>query len=318
VAKISRIIDQKDSDIRLDRWFQRHYPAVTHSNLVKLLRKGDIRLNAKKVEAGHRIQAGDEIRLPPFIEKIEKEDPKAGLMELDENEIKELRQSILYEDSFVIAINKKPGLAVQGGSGTFKHLDGMTQYLVKPNEEKPRLVHRLDKDTSGVLLLARSAKAAGQLSRAFQSRETEKTYWAVTSGVPGSMEGKIDLAMKKSMLGSEEKMVLDEAEGDRALTFYRVIDSAAETAALLELNPVTGRTHQLRVHCAALGTPIMGDGKYGGKEFTVKADGVSRKLHLHARAISFYHPKKGMMTVTAPLPEHIKKTCKYFGFALPT
>ena len=305
-------ISATDDDIRLDRWFKRHHPQVTHGNLVKLLRKGDVRVNGKKVESSYRVKTGDSVRLPAFVEKIEKQEPR-GKTDIPDSELHDIKKSVLFDDEFVVAINKKPGIAVQGGTGTHVHIDGMLDVLKGKHSERPKLVHRLDKDTSGVLLLARSAKSANFLMKAFQGRETKKIYWAVVKGVPKHEEGKINLRIRKMPGAAGEKMVVDE-EGDSALTFYRVLDAAGQDVALLELEPVTGRTHQLRVHASALGTPILGDGKYGGKEAMVQGAGVSRKLHLHARAITFPHPKKGEVTIKAPLPKHMEDTLRFFNF----
>lgn len=309
---LKKIVSADDDDIRLDRWFKRHYPQVTHVNLVKLLRKGDVRVDGKKIEASFRVNKGQEIRLPPFIDKIEKR-PEKEHGDIPPEELRDLQKSVLYEDDFVIAINKRPGLAVQGGTSTHLHVDGMLDALQGKYNERPKLVHRLDKDTSGVLLLARSARAANRLMKEFQGRETKKVYWAVVKGVPSPREGKISFPIAKMPGAGGEKMAVN-PEGDKALTIYSTLDTAGLDIALLELQPVTGRTHQLRVHCAAMQTPILGDGKYGGKEALVQGAGVSRKLHLHARAITFLHPKKGPMTIKAPLPKHMEETLKFFNF----
>jgi 23S rRNA pseudouridine955/2504/2580 synthase len=220
---------------------------------------------------------------------------------------------VLYRDEEVLAIDKPAGLAVQGGTETTHHLDGMLDALRFEASERPRLVHRLDKDTSGVLLLARTARAAAWLAEAFRRKETRKLYWAVVVGVPRPTEGKIDMALEKLPGRMGERVVPDE-EGRRAVTRYAVVEHAGKKAAWLALMPVTGRTHQLRAHCAAIGTPILGDGKYGGAEAFLTGSGLPRQLHLHARRIRVPRPQGAWIDVTAPLPPHMRTTWSFFGF----
>ncbi|HYB58591.1 MAG TPA: RluA family pseudouridine synthase, partial [Alphaproteobacteria bacterium] len=213
------------------------------------------------------------------------------------------------------ALNKPPGLAVQGGTGTVRHLDAMLDALRFGCAERPRLVHRLDRDTSGVLLLGRNAAAARALAEAFRDRTTRKLYWAITVGVPRPLQGKIDLPLAKLPGRAGERMAPDEEEGKRAVTYYKVLEHMGKKAAWVALWPVTGRTHQLRVHLAAIGTPILSDGKYGGKAAFLSGEKISRKLHLHARALTLPHPKTGRpLTLTAPLPEHMRASWRLFGF----
>ncbi|MGE5503650.1 MAG: RluA family pseudouridine synthase, partial [Actinomycetota bacterium] len=234
---------------------------------------------------------------------------------VDEATARMLRDCVLYKDADVIALNKPPGLAVQGGTGMAdRHLDAMLDALRFDAPERPRLVHRLDKDTSGVLLLGRNAAAAAKLAAAFKGRAAHKLYWALVVGVPKLRKGRIDAPLAKLPGRAGEKVAVDDDEGKRAVTWYRVVDSALKKAAWLEMEPRTGRTHQLRAHSVVLGTPILGDGKYGAKDAFIEGTGVSRKLHLHARAVRIPHPKGGTLEVVAPLPPHMAASFAFFGF----
>jgi 23S rRNA pseudouridine955/2504/2580 synthase len=221
---------------------------------------------------------------------------------------------VLYRDADVLVIDKPAGLAVQGGTATPRHLDAMLDALRFDAAERPRLVHRLDKDTSGVLVLARTALAAQRLAAAFRSKDARKYYWAVTVGVPRPFQGKIDAPLAKETTARGERVAQDDEDGKRAVTLYQVVEHAAKKAAWVALWPLTGRTHQLRVHMATIGTPILGDGKYGGGEAFLPGAEVPRQLHLHARRIVVPHPRGGRIDVTAPLPDHLTATWAYFGF----
>ncbi len=216
----------------------------------------------------------------------------------------------------MIAIDKPPGLAVQGGSAVTRHLDQMLDGLAEPGEERPRLVHRLDKDTSGLLLLARTARAAARLTRAFRDGEIGKTYWAIVVGLPPLPRGRIDLPLAKRAGPGGERTRLDDAGGRRAITEYAVLDRAGRRAAWLALRPLTGRTHQLRAHAAAIGTPILGDGKYGGAEAFPSGLDVARRLHLHARALRVPNGRGGWTALEAPPPPHFRETLKALGFEI--
>jgi 23S rRNA pseudouridine955/2504/2580 synthase len=300
-----------DSDIRLDRWFKRHFPGLGHGRLEKLLRTGQVRVDGRRVRAGERLRTGQRIRVPPLPAPLP-ERPRA-VFKIDERDAAGLRGAVLHKDDHVIAIDKPSGLAVQGGPGLARNLDAMLDALRFGSPERPRLVHRLDRDTSGVLLLARTAQAASALAAAFRNKEASKVYWAIVVGVPKEREGRIELALDKRPGPAGERVVAVE-DGARSLTDYRMLDHAGKRAAWLELRPVTGRTHQLRAHCAAIGTPILGDGKYGGAAAFLTGAPLARRLHLHARAIELPHPAGGTLRVEAPLPADLRRTWEFFGF----
>ncbi|HJQ58548.1 MAG TPA: RluA family pseudouridine synthase [Vineibacter sp.] len=315
-AVASRVVGSDEADLRLDRWFHRHFPELSHGRLEKLLRTGQVRVDGRRAQAGDRLAAGQTIRIPPLPAA-----PTAVAVArvLDPAAAADLRASVVHRDDQLIAINKPPGLAVQGGSRTSVHVDGLLDALRFGSAERPRLVHRLDKDTSGLLVLARSAASAARLAAAFRTRETEKEYWAVIVGVPKATRGTIELPLAKAAGGAfgRESMVVDHAAGDRAVTDYDVVDQAGKRAALLVLRPVTGRTHQLRVHCAALGTPILGDGKYGGDRAFIEAPTIARQLHLHAARLALPHPGRGKLRLFAPPPPHFRATVAALGLEMP-
>jgi 23S rRNA pseudouridine955/2504/2580 synthase len=315
----NRQITRDEVGLRLDRWFQRHFPGLSHSALQKLLRTGQVRLDGKRVEGKNRVEEGQTVRLPPGVEAAPAVKSKAATVR-SERDDKEIQRLVVHRDDHVIALNKPPGLAVQGGTGTSRHIDGMLDGLRFGYEERPRLVHRLDKDTSGLLLIGRTGQAAKRLTEAFRDRKTEKLYWAVVVGGPPRPQGTIDLPLLKRMAGHErELMQVDEEEGQRAITDFKVLDSAGKLAALLALWPRTGRTHQLRVHCSEVGCPILGDGKYGGaatsKGATLDNIADANRLHLHARRLRLPHPAKGELVLEAPLPPHFRRTVEAFGFS---
>lgn len=309
-------VSTEDDDIRLDRWFKRHYPELSYGRLEKLLRKGQVRLDGKRAKSKDRIVAGQVVRVPPFgddggIRPIEKKEEAL----LSEHEIEEVRSWVLYRDEDVIVINKPAGLPTQGGTGVKRHLDGLLHALKFDKKEKPKLCHRLDKDTSGVLLLARSANVAAQMTKAFKTKAARKLYWALTVKVPSPKDGKVFQPIAKHRGYNGERMVIDADEGQDARSLYRTIESTGNVAAWVALEPRTGRTHQLRVHCAYLKTPIQGDGKYGGQEAYLTGDGVSKKMHLHARRLQIPSPDGiGVIDVTAPMPDHMVKSWDFFGF----
>ncbi|MFT8247144.1 RluA family pseudouridine synthase [Roseomonas sp. BN140053] len=312
-ATTTRTVSAEEADLRLDRWFRRHHPALTQGALQKMLRTGQIRLDGKKAEANTRLSPGQEIRVPPMPDAPA---PRAE-KPVSDRDAAMLERLVIHRDDAVIALDKPHGLAVQGGPGIARNLDAMLDALRFGSDERPRLVHRLDRDTSGVLLLARTATAASKLAAAFRGRDAEKTYWAVVVGNPTPLAGHIDQPLAKQAGPHGERVApAEDGEGTRAYTDFRTLDSARGHAAWLELTPHTGRTHQLRVHCAsALKCPIVGDGKYGGS--AAHLEDLPNLLHLHARAIAVPHPDGGRLEVSAPLPPHMDETFAFLGFDRP-
>jgi len=312
----------EDGEIRLDRWFKRHFPGISHIRLEKLLRTGQIRLDGKRARAGDRVAAGQVVRVPPLAPSDATPDPLPPAATSPKppraRDIEAVLGAVIYRDGDVIALDKPAGLAVQGGTNTERHLDMLLDALRFDAKERPRLVHRLDKDTSGVLLLARNAAAAAKLTAAFREKTTRKVYWAVTVGMPKPRQGRIDIPLGKAGGAGRERVVPDAPDAKRAVTYYTTLEHAGGKAAFVALWPVTGRTHQLRAHCAAIGTPILGDGKYGGAgaHLDGTAPGGRHRLHLHARSIEIPHPQGGgrMLRVSAPLPPALKATWRFFGF----
>jgi len=313
-----REVSEGEDGMRLDRWFHQHYPGLGHGRLEKLLRKGDIRVDKGRAKASTRIEAGQSIRVPPrpadAFEAAAPGSAKAVTFKPRPEDRAAIKAMTLFEDDHVLVLNKPHGLAVQGGSNQSRHLDGMLASVVTKNGERPRLVHRLDKDTSGVIILGKTAPATRKLADAFRSRDSFKLYWALTAGAPNPARGDIRAALSKSGGAGNEKMELDEKDGKNAVTRYVTIDHAGKAAAWLALRPITGRTHQLRVHLELIGTPILGDGKYGGGEAMLNQ--ISGKLHLHAQRLILPHPVRGMIDVQAPPPEHFLASLKHLGFVL--
>ncbi|MEM1232917.1 MAG: RluA family pseudouridine synthase [Pseudomonadota bacterium] len=319
-----------DGGQRLDRFLKRHFPCLGQGRIEKMCRKGELRLDGGRVKASTRVEAGQMLRVPPLPDPGT---PKpAGLV--DERDADMIRRAVIFRDDHILALNKPPGLPVQGGSKQQRHVDGMGSALRFGCDEDPRLVHRLDKDTSGVLLLARSRAVAASLTEAFRHRATRKIYWAAVAGVPHPKAGTIKYGLVKAPGrgpgGEGEKMHVvhpDEVAATdgakRATTEFATLEALGRRASWLALVPVTGRTHQLRAHMGALGHPIVGDGKYGGSGQENLGDGwgaglgggFSRKLHLHARSLTFEHPVTGARThLVAPLPDHMSRTWAEFGW----
>ena len=310
-----KTVDGDESGMRLDRWFKTHYPGLGFGRLQKLLRSGQIRLDGGRAKSDTRIQPGQTIRVPP----LDAEKPTKAANSADASDAERLSAMLIYDDPKVFVFNKPAGLAVQGGSGVARHVDGMLEAWRNKRGEKPRLVHRLDRDTSGVLVVARTRQAAQRLTAAFRERDTEKFYWALVKGVPGKKEGRISTWLVKETTPDGDRMRVakhGEPDADHAVSHYRVIEQAGQNLSWLEMQPYTGRTHQLRVHAAHLDCPIIGDPKY------FEADqnwdfpgGLQNKLHLHARRIVIPHPDgKGRVDVTAPLPQHMVQSWNLLGF----
>ena len=307
-----------DDDIRLDRWFKRHLPQIGFATVSRWARTGQIRVDGKRAKPEDRLAAGQVLRVPPGGEitparaKPKRRAPTAEQLEAAE-------AMLILKTEAALVLNKPPGLATQGGTGTHLHVDGLLDAFVSGDDEpRPRLVHRLDKDTSGVLLVARTPGSAAFFSKRFSGRSAKKIYWALVVGVPDVADGTIDAPLAKQPGTGGEKMHVDEENGQPARTRYRVIDRAGNRAAWVELQPLTGRTHQLRVHLAAIGHPIVGDGKYGGQEAFLTG-AISRKMHLHARRLIIDAPKDkdgggGTIDVVAELPEHFAASMEQLGF----
>lgn len=298
---------------------KREFPGLSHGRLEKLLRTGQVRVDGKRAKAAQRLEAGQALRLPPLDKETQPQTdrPAPPPPAVSDREAREIQGRVLHRDEDVIALDKPAGLAVQGGSKVVRHLDGMLDALRFGAGERPRLVHRLDKDTSGVLLLARSAAAARALTAAFRGKDARKLYWALVVGVPERRQGTIDLPLAKLPGDRGESVVPDEDEGKRAVTDYVVVESLGKRVSWVALAPRTGRTHQLRVHCAAIGCPIVGDGKYGGADAFLEGGEVSDELHLHARRLRLPHPagrQRKPLDVTAALPPHMAKSWSFFGF----
>ncbi|WP_342642029.1 RluA family pseudouridine synthase [Rhodoligotrophos ferricapiens] len=310
-----KTINPAEDGMRLDRWFKEHYPALGHGALQKLLRTGQVRIDGSRAKAGDRVSAGQSVRVPPLPDHA----PSRPKPRVSDNDAKWLQSLIIHRDEDVLALNKPTGLAVQGGTKTERHLDGMLDALILDAAERPRLVHRLDRDTSGVLLLARNRQAAMTLAQSFKSREALKVYWAIVRGVPKPWAGTINLPLKKVGHAGDQRVAPaergDEA-GQHAVTDYMVLAHAGKRAAFVALSPRTGRTHQLRAHMAALGHPIIGDRKYGGEE-ALLGDEIDPMLHLHARGLAMEHPRKGRLRIIAQPSDHFRRSMSYLGFTEP-
>ncbi len=318
------IVGEGEGGQRLDRWLRNRFPGLKQGKLQKLLRTGQIRVDGARSKAADRIENGQTVRIPPNIEDTDPaavNKPKLGGMDLEAaGRLGDLlKESIIHIDDEMIALNKLPGIAVQGGSGMDTHIDGALDRLKLGAKERPRLVHRLDKDTSGVLLLARTRAAAARLAKAFQARDTRKIYWAAVIGAPPHEGGMVDAPLAKLPGKRGDLVQVDENMGKSAKTRFRVIDHAGKKVTWLELEPLTGRTHQLRVHCQLMGNPILGDGKYGipgidTEEGSVFEVGIEKKLHLHARALMIPRKNGPPVQITAPLPPHMMQTWRILGF----
>ncbi len=330
-------IGEDEAGMRLDRWLHRRFPDLPQSHLMKIVRKGEVRVSGRRADVSTRLALGEAVRVPPL--KLPAQGPTVRRANPDDAEA--IRAMTLLEDRDVIVLNKPYGLAVQGGSGTKRHIDGMLEALSARNGTRPVLVHRLDRDTSGVLLVAKSRKMAAELGEIFRSRRAKKIYWALVEGVPKPAQGRISMFLAKGEGMGDERGARGQGRADlermrvarhgdpdaqHSLTLYAVVDKVAPRLAWLSMRPITGRTHQLRAHCEAIGHPIVGDPKYNRKAANdpARADplrsvppGIEAKLHLLARRLILPHPRGGTIDVTAPLPEHMKKSFDMFGFEPP-
>lgn len=350
----TREVTADEAGMRLDRWFKTHYPELSFGHLQKLLRTGQVRVAGGRAKADTRIEPGQVIRIPP----LERADtvatireagapargavpgepkaraPRTGAAAADDrldrpvsfkqslrqgDDAAFLKSITLYEDKDLMVLNKPHGLAVQGGSGTTRHIDGLLEALRDKDGVKPRLVHRLDKDTAGCLIVAKSRLAAATLAKTFRSRAARKIYWALVPGVPRVRQGRVStwLAKGTDERGDQKMQIAKHGDdgADHALTYYAVVDTAGQKLTWLSLKPVTGRMHQLRVHTAEIGHPIVGDPKYFDKENWQLPGGLQNRLHLLARRIQFPHPRDGRtIDVTAPLPPHMQQSWNLLGF----
>jgi 23S rRNA pseudouridine955/2504/2580 synthase len=315
-VEIVTVRDNEDG-LRLDRFLKGRYPALGFARLQKILRTGQVRVDGARAKPASRVEAGQSVRVPPLGEeglaRPAADKPKA----VNERDREFIRSLILFEDRDLMVLNKPHGLAVQGGSGTKHHIDGMLEAFATPDGERPRLVHRLDRDTAGCLIVAKTRKAAANLGKSFRSRSARKIYWAIVPGMPNPNQGRIStyLAKDRSGEGLEKMRVArhGEKEASHAITYYAVVDHAANRAAWLSLKPVTGRTHQLRAHLDHIGHAIIGDPKYGTRREDLP-EGTPDKLMLMARRLTLPHPKGGVLDVTAPLPPHFREAFSIFGF----
>jgi 23S rRNA pseudouridine955/2504/2580 synthase len=306
-------VSADEAGMRVDRFVEARFPGLSFSHIQRIIRKGELRVNGKRAQPRQRLEVGQAVRIPPL--RLEPRPPardaKTG------NETRDFLKSItLYEDADVLVLNKPMGLAVQGGSGTTRHLDGMLEALRDAHGQRPRLVHRLDKDTAGCLLVAKTRFAAAALAKTFRSRSARKIYWALVAGVPKPRQGRISTFLAKETRADDSFMRVarhGEEGASHAVTYYAVIDTAARQLSWLSLKPVTGRTHQLRAHLAHIGHPIVGDPKYFSKENWQLPGGMQNRLHLLARRIVVPHPRGGTIDVTAPLPPHMQQSWNLVG-----
>ena len=325
-------ISEDEAGMRLDRWLRRRFPGVSNSHLMRIVRKGEVRVSGKRADVSTRLEAGEIVRVPPL--KLAAEQGRA-VSQAGPGDLEAIRAMTLFEDRDVLVLNKPHGLAVQGGSGTKRHIDGMLEALADREGNRPVLVHRLDRDTSGVLLIAKSRKTAAELGEIFRSRRAKKIYWALVEGVPKPSQGRISMFLAKGdgmgdargqgRADLERMRVASHGDPDaqHSLTLYAVVDKVAPRLAWLSMRPFTGRTHQLRAHCEAIGHPIVGDPKYNRKPANDPArrdplralpPGLDPRLHLLARRLILPHPRGGLIDVTAPLPEHMSRGFAMFGF----
>ncbi len=307
-------VSADENGMRVDRFFEARFPGLSFSHIQRVIRKGEVRVNGKRTQPKNRLEAGQTVRIPPL--RLEPPKPHTAGNAADQKTTAFLKSITLYEDADVLVLNKPMGLAVQGGSGTTRHLDGMLEALRDAHGQRPRLVHRLDKDTAGCLLVAKTRFAAAALAKSFRSRSARKIYWALVAGVPKPRQGRISTFLAKEQREEESMMRIarhGEEGASHAVTYYAVVETAGPALAWLSLKPVTGRTHQLRAHMAHIGHPIVGDAKYFARENWQLPGGMQNRLHLLARRIAVPHPRGGTIDITAPLPPHMQQSWNLLG-----
>jgi 23S rRNA pseudouridine955/2504/2580 synthase len=303
-----------EAGMRVDRFFEARFPGLSYSHIQRVIRKGEVRVNGKRTQPKNRLEAGQTVRIPPL--RLDAPKQYAPGSEADRNTRDFLKSITLYEDADVLVLNKPMGLAVQGGSGTTRHIDGMLDVLRDAHGQRPRLVHRLDKDTAGCLLVAKTRFAAAALAKTFRSRSARKVYWALVAGVPKVQQGRISTFLAKEEREEDSFMRIaqhGEKGASHAVTYYAVVETAGPLLAWLSLKPVTGRTHQLRAHMDHIGHPIVGDRKYFALENWQLPGGMQDRLHLLARRIAVPHPRGGVIDVTAPFPPHMEQSWNLLG-----
>jgi len=312
----TRVVEKDEAGMRLDRWFKLHYPGLGFGHLQKLLRSGQVRVDGKRVESAFRVAAGQSVRVPPLSQGgAAPPQTPATLRQSADRDV--LEANLLHEDEHVLVFNKPAGLAVQGGSGLTRHVDGMLEAWKDRHGRKPRLVHRLDRETAGVLVVARTRTAAAALAKSFAERETLKLYWALLAGVPRPATGRISTYLARGEGPESERMRVarhGERGADHAVSLYAVADQMGQKLAWTVLRPLTGRTHQLRAHAAHIGHPIVGDDKYFDVENWELPGGIQNRLHLLARRLVIPHPDGGRLDVSAPLPPHMRQSWNLLGF----
>jgi len=307
-------VSADESGMRVDRFLEAKFPSLSFSHIQRVIRKGEVRVNGKRTQPKDRLQAGQSVRIPPL--RLDLATPPASGDPAGAKTRDFLKSTTLYEDTDILVLNKPMGLAVQGGSGTTRHIDGMLEAMRDAQGQRPRLVHRLDKDTAGCLLVAKTRFAAAALAKSFRSRSARKIYWALVAGVPKPRQGRISTFLAKEEREEDSFMRIarhGEEGASHAVTYYAVVETAGPSLAWISLKPVTGRTHQLRAHMAHVGHPIVGDAKYFGRENWELPGGMQNRLHLLARRIAVPHPRGGIVDVTAPLPPHMQQSWNLLG-----
>jgi 23S rRNA pseudouridine955/2504/2580 synthase len=310
----SVVVSADEAGMRVDRFLEARFPGLSFSHIQRIIRKGELRVNGRRAQPNQRLERGQAVRIPPL--RLDQGKPPTATRKADASTRDFLKSITLHEDADVLVLSKPMGLAVQGGSGTTRHLDGMLEVLRDAQGQRPRLVHRLDKDTAGCLLVAKTRFAATALAKVFRSRSARKIYWALVAGVPKPRQGRVSTFLAKEEREDDSIMRIarhGEQGASHAVTYYAVVDTAARQLAWLSLKPVTGRTHQLRAHMAHIGHPVVGDPKYFTKENWELPGGMQNRLHLLARRIVVPHPRGGTIDVTAPLPPHMAQSWNLLG-----